>query len=331
MGDIGKSLGMGGNPAAQTAQPLPDIYGDSANFMSTLFGGQPQTQAQTPAMPQSQPQDGGNINIDGWQPHKRTTLGTIADVLLSALSGHVATPFAEMKRNQNMQEAMEGFTQDPENTIRRIARFNPKMALELQEKYTDNTRQQGTLDRQNNVFDMQKEQLVYNRVAGMMGGANEGTWDKMRQMALAVGQQYGVDVSPYVPKKYDPDSINYMRNGAIKPLDQEKLAETHDYHGATITTRQRGQDIRHGDAIRGQDLSHGDRVTAEAGRNARHTGPAGKPTPRSLMTKYGPGIISKDGTKMMVSRGGKQYGYVHTGKTADGQDNWTPVGEIDVK
>jgi hypothetical protein len=319
MGEIARTMGFGG--PKQTAQPLPPMQGDPT--FSLLGGyGLPSVDESgaTPSMPHMQPQApaqpavGPSMEIEGWKPHHRTTLGFLADAVLMGLGSRVA-PFAKKVNDQNMQEAMEGFTQDPEHTIQRIAKINPKMALELQERYTDNTRMNGNLERQNAVFDMKKEDVVFNRVAGMMGAANEKTWPKMRQVATAIGNKYGVDVSSYIPETYDPESVEFIRNGAVKPIDKMKLDETTDYHDKTIKTRERGQDLT--DA-RGQTR------LKETGRHNQvmETRPAKaspvKPTGKNVMTKYGPGVVSPDGSKMKVYRNNTEFRYVNVNGT------WVP-------
>lgn len=347
MGEVANTLGVGGN--GEQKYPA-DIYPDAVN--QTLGAGssgfmlpginEPSPQAMQ-AMPSTQGGGAGAQSpmADTWQPHHRTTLGKIADITL-ALLGLPIAPFKKKEERDNMHEAMQGFATDPLRTIERISqiRGHEGDALKLYEQYVDDKRQDGNLSRQNNVFDLQKQDLVYKRVAGMMGAANEGTWGKMRSLALDMGNRLGVDVSPYVPEAYDPDSIEFIRNGAIKPIDQVKAEETHDYHGKVIDTRERGQDLSHGDRvrgqnlshgdrIRGQDLSHGDRVTNEAGRNARHNDPKTRTkagVPPAVMTKYGPLVPSKsDPRKAILHHGGKTYGYTNINGT------WVPVGEVELK
>src|SRR5690348_14418559 len=73
---------MGPNMAAPPT-PVPQ----AAPLMASL------TQApQAPTAPVTNPDDA--ININGWQPHKRTTLGTIGDIALGLLGVPIA-PFAQ--------------------------------------------------------------------------------------------------------------------------------------------------------------------------------------------------------------------------------------------
>src|SRR6185369_3075561 len=169
-----------------------------------------------------------------------------------------------------------------------------------------------------------------NRVASMMGAANKDTWGTMRQLDQSVPNKYGVSVDDIVPADYEPASIEYIRAGAIKPKDQERLEQS-DRRLDQGERRLDQGDQRLTETNRHNTATEHQAATNEAGSDARHNSPAAKPQARSLMTKYGPGVISKDGTKMIVTRGGKQYGYIHTGKTPDGRDNWTPVGEIQMK
>lgn len=211
---------MGPN-APQTAMPSPAPVD------------RPMTNALFAAAPPIRPQDQTPIEIDAWKPHKRTTLGTIADIGLALLG----LPIAPFKRNvdrQNMQEVMQGFTHDPLQTIQRLATLpgHEGDALSLYDKYIDNQRMQGNLDRQNNVFDLQKEKYVYDRVASMMqaGSRDAKTWTKMRDFATNYANRFGVDVSSIIPESLDPDSIEFIRAGSVPVAKQEQLNETHDYH-----------------------------------------------------------------------------------------------------
>jgi hypothetical protein len=265
------------------------------------------------------------VDIVGFKPTHRNALGRIADVVLGAYG---KGPVYETRmRERDAGNAMRGFVHDPLQSIAQLMTIpgQADKAAKLYDQYTDNQRMQESVTRQNNVFDMKKEELVYNRVAGIMRAADTPEkWVKARQIASMIGQKYGVDVDKIIPEKFDRDSIDFINQGQIKPIDAAKLEETKDYHGDIITTRERGQDLQHGD--RQDDIAEDRRHHTVMENRPRAT----KPAPQSVMTKYGPGIISKDGTRMLVMRDGKKYGYVKAGKNGN-NINWVPAGEVEVK
>lgn len=261
--------------------------------------------------------------VSGWAPKKRSTLGFLGDVLLGAFGGPPA--FGLRKQRQNMQEAMEGFTQDPMETIRRIGMIpgQQENALKLYNQYIDNKRADGTLDRQNRALDLQNENLVYGRVAGMMGAARPETWGKMRELAIKQGEARGTDVSHLIPEEYDPEAVEYIRYGAVKPKDQMTLEERERNNKARVKL---GYD-RLDESVRDHNLRDEDRDDseqirndAEAGRNTRHATPRPKAggggaaqsiLPDGSRVVYGGGdkksaktaiMISPDGTKRYLNK-----------------------------
>lgn len=257
----------------------------------------------------------------------RNWLGRLADAVNIAYgNGQI---YENRMRERDATRAMSGYATDPMAAINNLSQV-PGMqetAAKLYDSVDDNRRQDEQVKRMSGLYDLKKDEYVYNRVASMMGGANEKNWSGLRSVALDLGNRYGVDVSNIVPESYDPDSIPYIQAGAIKPADQEKLKETAGYHAATIDTRKRGQDLTatYRQQRNAEDVRHHTVMENKPPRGAQP-----KPQPTSVMTKYGPAIISKDGTKMVVTREGKHYGYVKTGN-ANGKINWTPVGEVKIK
>lgn len=328
MGDIGKILGLSsaaggvpdnGTPPDANSNMSAAVMGFPSINLGPSYGNDlPSQGGITGQMPQG---DDVTITGDAWKPKDRTFLGKLGDAL-SVMSGG-GTPFKDKRDEENMQNAISNFASDPLTAIRHIARIpgHQKEALALYEHYNDNQRQQGNLDRQNNIFDMKKEELVYNRVAGMMGAANPGSWAKMRNLAQTVADKYKVDITGLIPEAYDADSIEYIRQGAIKPKDQERIAQS--------DRRLDQGDTRIAETSRHNAATEGQAVTNEAGRNTRHDNPVARPAATSknspFMTKYGPMVPSKDGTKGILKRDGKTYGYVKI------NDKWVPVGEVNVK
>lgn len=243
--------------------------------------------------------------VTGWKPKKRSTLGFLGDVLLGAFGAPPA--FGLRKQQRNMQEAMEGFTQDPLETIRRLGQIpgQQEKALQLYERYVDNKRADDTLARQNRALDMRNDDYLYQMTAGMMGAARPETWSKMRELAIKRAAARGADVSHLIPEEYDADAIEYMRYGAVKPKDQMTLEERERNNKARVGL---GYD-RLNESVRDHNLRDEDRDdseqirnTAEEGRNTRHS------TPRPKASGGGGAAqsILPDGSRIVYGGGDKQ-------------------------
>lgn len=320
MGDIGKILGMS---SAAGEVPNNGTPPDANSNMSAAVMGFPSINlgsSNSQNVDTTHPMSNDDIVVSGdaWKPKDRTFLGKLGDALSLASGG--GTPFKDKRDGENMRDAISNFASDPLTAIRHMSRIpgHEKEALALYEHYNDNQRQQGNLDRQNNIFDMKRDEMVWDRTASMMEAADPGSWDAMRNLAI---KRYGASAESLIPKDYDADSIKYIRQGAIKPKDQARIAQA-DQRIAQGDTRI-AETGRHNAATEGQA------ATNETGRQSRHDNPVARPTAPSknapFMTKYGAMVPSKDGMKGILKRGGKTYGYVKI------NDKWVPVGEVNIK
>lgn len=182
--------------------------------------------------------DPSAINVNGlapdnWKPHNASVLGQIADYFLG-------THFGRENEERNFEQALQAKT--PMAAIRRVALFDPARAWKMYNEQVDNIRQQGSLDRQNRYMDLANENLLYGRVAGMMGAATPQTWGAMREQALRMGQARGKDLSYLIPEQYDPEAIDTIRYGAVPVKTQEQLTETARSHRANEGIRQQNAD-----------------------------------------------------------------------------------------
>lgn len=200
------------------------------------------SQGQAPqAMPQAMPQGQGQAPItvtgqapppDTWKPHKAGILGQISDYLLG-------THFGNENVRRNEAAAMEHIDKDPMEAVHRMMQVDPIAAEALYEKVTDQKRQQGNLDRQNRVYDGMNENIVYQRLANSMAGANPQNWGTRREMMIRMANQRGIDATDLIPEQYDPDSIETMRYGAVPVAKQMQQAETHEKNQDTKSYRDR--------------------------------------------------------------------------------------------
>lgn len=331
MGDIGKILGMSsaaggvpdnGTPPDANSNMSAAVMGFPSINLGPSYGNDlPSQGGITGRMPQG---DDVTITGDAWKPKDRTFLGKLGDAL--SLVGGGGTPFKDKRDGENMRDAISNFASDPLTAIRHMARIpgHEKEALALYEHYTDNQRQQGNLDRQNEIFDMKKGELVNDRIASMMGAANPGSWSKMRDLAQTYADKYHVDITGLIPKDYDADSIEYIRQGAIKPKDQERIAQS--------DRRLDQGDTRIAETGRHHVATEGQAATNETGRQSRHDNPVARPgaagrpekwsEARPVTTKNGILVPSKKPGVYGLKRDGKIYAYAKI------NDKYVPLGEV---
>jgi hypothetical protein len=313
MGNIlqGLGIGSGGQQPDMLAQYRPSLAGPggfSGPMTSPPINGMMPPGEGPPAL--AAPED----VVTGWAPKKPTILGAIADAYLMSKGGK---PMFSMMRNQeDMRRAMTGFTNDPKEAVRRVGMI-PGMqekAWEMFNQQIDNERATGTLERQNRALDMRNDGYIFSMTAGMMGAAEPETWGKMRELAIARAKARNVDVEHLIPKEYDPDTIEYMRYGEVKPKDQMRLEQ----QDRTQKWREHYQGERL-EQIDEAEAGRNERAeVSEAGKNARSNKPNTQrgPNPKSLAGRAfrGPnGTLveyNKDGTGIKAThKSGKVFYY----------------------
>lgn len=281
-----------------------------------------------------------NVMGDTWKARGQTILGALADAYMS--TNGMGTPFTDERNNRNMREAMEGFVSDPEQAIRRISQFNPDEAWKMHNQHVDNKRQQGSLDRQNKVYDLSVEKMVDSKIGGLLYSAaqsgNPALIAKARDMAIRLGNQYGIDYSERLPA--DNAGIEDFALMAMGHIPAPKQMQ------ANVTTR--GQDIRERTALSGQQVARernqvlatqGDQRIGVSQQNAdsqrmnaettRTNAERKNAPPTNVVTPYGAGQISPDGKRMVVPinedrgdfRKGDKLVFIKMG------NQWVPSGQ----
>lgn len=317
---------------AQSVNPLDPrmseaVMGFPSIPMGPVASDDPRMGGITGRTPGSDP--GLVITGDGWHPHKPTLLGAIADAYLMSRGGKPA--FALAREQKNMQEAMAGFADDPQKAINRLAqiRGHGDDAWKMYNEYTDNSRQQGNLDRQNKLYDLKLEEIVRDRTAGILGTItpemDAATKARVIQRAKSYASGKGFqDVADSIPDNADTIDIDSIRYGEIPVAKQEGLKRS--------DRRLDQADERLTETERHNRTTEGQAATNEAGRNNRHNNPVARPTAqpglpnKPYMTKYGPMVMSKDGTKGFIKwPDGTMHGYVRI------NDKMVPIGEVKVK
>jgi hypothetical protein len=182
MGDLLRQLGIGNEQA---------VPGGSGGL-------------QLPGLPQAP--DDIVVTGDGWKPHKPTTLGRIADVLMNE-------PYwANKSRETNMKGAMETILSDPEK---------------MRSEYVDDQRQQTATQIQNERL----TELRRDRIAQMMGALTPENSSKLLPAIKGLASKYGIED---LPDQYDPDTVSLWRYGGMKVDQQVDNDRDAEYKGTRL-------------------------------------------------------------------------------------------------
>jgi hypothetical protein len=341
MGNASENLGMA-NQAPTPGMPpeLAAIYGGDP-MAQYLAGPNTQVPPQTlnpspqPSLAQSlvnppptaAPSGGQDaINVDGWHPHHRTTLGAIADIGL-ALLGLPIAPFKHQANKQNLQEVMEGFTSDPLHSIQRLSKI-PGMedkAWKLFEDYQQIHKNDEETDQRISYYKGMNEDRARGVLSSYLGGIGnsrhpEETYKKMLPTLRKFVEQRALP-NELLPDTWDPDLAQAVVVGGIKPEDQARIQESRDYHKTTAQLRQEeidqtgeyrgarlGQMNRHEQAYEQHNANMEDISSTRETRLAK-----GKNGVTYVRTKYGPGEVAPNGTSMRVQVGGMNHFYFKVG------------------
>lgn len=324
------------------------------NLLSTILGGHrqqpqaPQPMASDPTMMPSgapamtaQPLSPQQVDEmppvevmgDRFKPHRGTILGAIADGYLMAHGGKPM--FTVMRQQENMDNAMKGFTENPMQAIRRVGTFDPDTAWKMLNQQTDNDNQKNQLARQNQVLDNANESYTYNRVAGMMGAANEGNWSQMRDQAIAYGKSRNKDVSALIPPEYSPDAIQGLQYGAVPVAKQMQIGEQtrnhdlqHSDRAASLGERSEFHKglLNQGGARIGISQQNADTSVDNAATAAKRANIyANANQGRAVNSPAGPGVVDRTGNQLTVfTHDGRKLLYIR----GNSKDHWRFAHQI---
>lgn len=252
-----------------------------------------------------------DIVVEGFKPKKRSFLGFLADAYLMSKGGKPL--FAERIDRKNVDKALRGYADNPLDAIRRLGQIHGRGldAVKLYDQYSDNERASGTLDRQNRALDMKNDDYIYGMTAGAMARATPENWGSIRQRAIQRAQARGMDtevMESIIPEQYDPDAIDFIRYGEIKPKDYERLQQQERRLGQ----HDRGLDIREED----MHTDNAQAATNEAGRNNRNAVNEAGRNQRNQVNEAGRMARKNgDGSKTIMTPGGRQFTISPSGLT----------------
>jgi len=323
MGNLGSSLleaiGVGGS---QGANPLAAYGGLESNPGMKMFGmenaigrggiseaGAIPTNAPTP---QEAAMD--EAIVTGFKPEKMNFWKRLADQFLIHQGQQ---PVMEKKvYKKNMERAMEGFTRDPLETIRRIGTFDPQTAMTLYNTYVDNKRQ----DVQAQRVQQMMEERTRDRAAAILGAATPENFDKIKGIAGNYLRSHGMDDSD-LPATYD--DINAYRYGAVdvdKQMDNSRdaaaKADLSSYRQERLGQMQ--QTIEDRRSNQQGTLSERQRHN-KAMENRPRSGPGKNPRGGTVYKDSSGSLIeyNKDGSKIKVTQPSGRivyYGFDANGK-----------------
>jgi hypothetical protein len=184
----------------------------------------------------------------------RDVLGTLGDFLLTRL--HMKPMYAPSQDNRRLNEAMEGYNQDPQAAIDRVSDVDFNTGARLRQQYvTDqlSAAQKASLEQYRNSQEAYKNglQTMRNRnIAGAMLNTIDPQDPKAAQMYSAARQRilaaYGSSddqLGTLLPENYDPDAIDQFTGGSMQALKQDVLASRDSMNDAMMKFRY----VRQGD------------------------------------------------------------------------------------
>lgn len=273
-------------------EQMPDRYnpmpsgtagpGGFAGMMSPPMGGIPQNAPGSNAPAAALPDQQADIAVSGFKPTKRSFIGRLADAWVVSQGGKPL--YEQHLQEKDMHRAMEGFTTDPLESIRRMSQI-PGMegkAWELYNQYLDNTRGSDSEARQRAAAESRIQEVGRDRIGAFArstlngdGSVNTDAFSKALPTILAYGQSKGIDMTDF-PTDGDPQKLNTWIMGSVKTKDQIRQEETADYHQGSLDARNHSTDVRedHYNATEGQAATNEEgrdtrNATNEAGRNTR--------------------------------------------------------------
>lgn len=337
MGDFGPRFlqALAGNVVGQAPSPVgvvPPEAGGEINPGMKMFGVTPNMlrgptatmPGEVGGMPVPPTGDvGGGMGpeaeavVRGFKPKKISFWGALGDQLMKHWGNKPV--FEERINNINMQRAMEGFTNDPAEAIRRIGQIPgmQKQAWDLWNTYEDNNRQREVA--QASIGD--KRERIINRANQLFGSVlpDGRNWPTVRQLYLNILERNGI-TDVYLPEEFDRDVINAQIAGGMT-FNQQDLAKYRpreqarkEANTASAIERREAQ-TRQGD----ERIAQGDRAeagrdrraaAAEAGKDRRSANQANKDGTTTRKLKDGSSVrYSPDKSTAIVTRpnGKKHY------------------------
>lgn len=333
MGALLQNLGLARqmDPLSVGDIPLNDMSqnpGERMFGMPAQMAGPGGFSPQAPAPMPTTPQDVAAAIKEGFKPKKRSILGILGDAFL--MNQGKQPLFYKKMEEKNLRRAMDGFTDNPLESIKRIATFNPELAWKMYDTYQDNSRAASQQDRLMKAYDFKLEEAATGRVMNMLGAANSSNWKAIRDRAQSYMQKQGYELPFDLPEEYDEDFVNSARMGQIPVAKQVQLEDTREYRerGLDIresrTNSQNARDVamtQQGEARVGQGQA---RVNETIRHNQRMESITESKGSKSSGAKDGSGrqadgsfrqvrpngdvvTISPDGSRAVIKRGGKFY------------------------
>jgi hypothetical protein len=252
------------------------------------------------------------VTGDGWKPRKPTVLGAIADAFLMSRGGKPM--FSMMRDRRSINEAMGGFTQDPEQAINRLSRIpgQEDAAWKMYGQHRDDQRGDLAAD---SLRDTREEKYL-SRVGGMLNRVTSAkdpsaAYKSLLPTLRRYAESRGMDLSD-LPEEYDQDTVMNWVMGNVSPEDQLKMEALQQHRSSQLDLNERK--LQSQDSYRQERLQDFD--AQEAGRNERHNTPrpravTANPTSRLVRDANGNVLGKTDKTgkvaRLVAPDGGFQF------------------------
>jgi hypothetical protein len=283
----------------QMAQPQPGAMVQQAATQAPAAPSNQMPQAQAQAQPSdpNAPITVTGSNPDNWKPRHNGFLGQLADYVLGTHTGsHI--------HRLNMEDAMQSILSNPDQALRRMAKFDPEEAEKFYNTVVDNKRMQQMADRQNSVLDLQRDRYADGMIGNMMysvyqnaknGQVDPAQYQAMRNRAIEVGNRYGKDYASSIPETPDINDAQSFGMGVMPASRQAAVAATE----------------------RGQDMTAAARAASLKERAGFHQGELGLGQDRVDIGRENAGSAAEnaDAHSKGVANQQQRFNETHQGKT----------------
>jgi len=259
------------------------------------------------------------LAVTALKPTKRNLLGKIADGVLMAYG---QKPVYEGRmRERDLQNAMEGFTQDPLNAIRRIGQIPGQQgaAWNLYNQNQDNVR--GDVGAES--LAETRRAKFYPRIGGLLhaiqkakdpAAAYQNALPMLRKLQERAGDTEGL------PETYDPEAVSNYIGMNIDPEDQIKQEALDAYRSQRLGQMQERLEqtvaatnnlIEHRDQSRAERARHNQVTEGQGQQRINNRSGASNAAGRAVRDPEGNvvGMVDKTGrvAKLAAPDGGVQY------------------------
>lgn len=214
----------------------------------------------------------------------RDILGTLGDFLLTRL--HMKPMYWPEQEQRKLEAAYQGFDQDPQAALDRVADVDFATGVKLKDQYIDNQRQQALVDSTRETRDARVALATQDRVnknrgvvaaymnnlAGMDPDARAAAYGPMRSKMIEAYGKTDPELASLLPADYDPLLTDAFLSSA-DPLYMQRaqhLVSERDKNNYILGLRKAAETERHDKTTEGIGQQNADTNSANSAETVRH-------------------------------------------------------------